>query len=136
MTAVKLLLTKKIELEKRENLGKMLEGMGIAPFIRFGTGEKKQGISSQSSVLGETFEALVAAVHIDAGSYEETKKFVIALFREPVLESSKNRTEPEQSSGLDEISRIWMLTGACDNCFQVDVCATMRMCYFDITGND
>ena len=126
---------KKIDLEKRENLGKMFEEMGIAPFIRFGIGEKKQGISSQSSVLGETFEALVAAVHIDAGNYEKTKKFVVNIFSEPVPESPKNRAS-EQSSGLDEISKIWMLTSACDNCFQVDVCATMRMCYFDITGDD
>jgi hypothetical protein len=104
-------------------------------FIRFGVGEKKQGISSQSSVLGETFEALIAAIYLDAGSYEKTKKFVIDLFSESVLENSKNQVS-EQSSGLDEISKIWMLTDVCDSCFQVDVCATMRMCYFDITGND
>jgi len=91
---------KKIELEKRENLGKMFEGMGIAPFIRFGIGEKKQGISSQSSVLGETFEALVAAVHIDAGSYEKTKRFVIDLFSEPVMQNPKSRAS-EQNSDLD-----------------------------------
>lgn len=126
---------KKIELEKRENLGKMLEEMNVAPFIRLGIGEKKQRIYSQSSVLGETFEALVAAVYIDAGNYEKTKKFVIDLFSEPVLQSSKNQVS-EQNSGLDDISKIWMLTSACDNCFQVDVCATMRMCYFDITGED
>jgi len=42
----------------------------------------------------------------------------------------------EKNSGLDEISEIWMLTNSCDNCFQPDVCATMRMCYFDITGDD
>ncbi|MFQ3612525.1 MAG: ribonuclease III domain-containing protein [Cyanobacteriota bacterium] len=126
---------KRIDLEKRENLGKMFEGMGIAPFIRLGIGEKKQRISSQSSVLGETFEALVAAVHIDAGNYEKTKKFVIDLFSEPVLESSNHRVS-EQKSGLNEISKMWMLTSACDNCFQVDVCANMRMCYFDITGDD
>ncbi|MCD8487026.1 MAG: hypothetical protein LRZ84_09920 [Desertifilum sp.] len=32
---------KKIELEKRENLGKTFEGMIISSFIRFGIGEKK-----------------------------------------------------------------------------------------------
>jgi len=126
---------KKIELEKRENLGKMFDGMGIAPFICFGIGEKKQGISSQSSVLGETFEALVAAVHLDSGSYEKTKKFVIELFSNPVLESSKNRAF-DQGKGIDEISKIWMMTSICNNCFQPDVCATMRMCHFDITGDD
>lgn len=126
---------KKIDLEKRENLGKMFEGMGIAPFIRFGIGEKKQGISSQSSVLGETFEALVAAVHIDGGSYEKTKRFVINLFKKPVLASSKSQANA-QDSGLDKISRIWMMTSSCNVCFQPDVCATMRMCHFDITGDD
>lgn len=126
---------KKIDLENRENLGKMFDGLGIASFIRFGVGEKKQGISSQSSVLGETFEALVAAVHIDGGSYEKTKRFVIDLFSKPILESSKNQAST-QSSELDEISKIWMLTNICDTCFQADVCATMMMCYFDITGDD
>lgn len=33
---------KKSELEKRENLGKIFGGMGIAPFIRFGLGEKNK----------------------------------------------------------------------------------------------
>jgi ribonuclease III len=125
---------KKIDLEKRENLGKIFEEMNIAPFIRFGIGEKKQGISSQSSVLGETFEALVAAVHVDAESYEKTKKFIIALFSDPVLESSKNRVF-DQNLGLDEIG-IRMLISSCGTCFQPDVCATMRMCHFDITGDN
>lgn len=126
---------KKIDLEKRESLGKRCEGMGITPFIRFGIGEKKQQISSQSSVLGETFEALVAAVHIDAGIYEETKRFVIDIFSEPVLESSKSRVS-NQGLGLNGISNIWMLTNSCNTCFQSDVCATMGMCHFDITGDD
>jgi ribonuclease-3 len=121
---------KKIELEKRENLGRMFEEMGIAPFIRFGRGESKQGISRQSSVLGETFEALVAAVHLDAGSYEKTKRFIIDLFSEPVLGSHK-RQEADESSGLDAVSKIWMLSTVCDSCFQPDVCATVRMCHFD-----
>ena len=71
---------KKAELEKRENLGKMFEEIGITKFIRFGKGEAKQNISSQSSVLGETFEALVAAIHIDSGSYEKAKKVIVDLF--------------------------------------------------------
>jgi ribonuclease III len=65
---------KKIDLEKRESLGKMFEEMGIEPFIRLGIGEKKQRISSQSSVLGETFEAVIAAVHIDSNSLDRIKR--------------------------------------------------------------
>jgi ribonuclease-3 len=72
--------TKKIELEKRENLGNLFRELDIASFIRLGLGEQKQGIAQQSSVLGETFEALVAAVYLDAKNYEATKSLVAKLF--------------------------------------------------------
>lgn len=80
---------KKSDLEKRENLGKMFQEMGIASFIRFGIGEQKQGISKQSSVLGETFEALVAAVYVDTRSYETTKRLFINLFNKAGVADSK-----------------------------------------------
>ncbi len=71
---------KKIELEKRESLGNLFRDLGIASFIRFGLGEQKQGIAQQSSVLGETFEALIAAVYLDKKSYETTKNLIAKLF--------------------------------------------------------
>lgn len=71
---------KKSELEKRESLGNLFRELDIASFIRFGLGEQKQGIAQQSSVLGETFEALVAAVYLDAKNYETTKEWIAKLF--------------------------------------------------------
>ncbi len=71
---------KKIELEKRESLGNLFRDLDIASFIRFGLGEQKQGIAQQSSVLGETFEALVAAVYMDQKSYKTTKTLISSLF--------------------------------------------------------
>ncbi|GBO55406.1 ribonuclease III [Pseudanabaena sp. lw0831] len=71
---------KKIELEKRESLGNLFRAIGIASFIRFGLGEQKQNIAQQSSVLGETFEALIAAVYLDKKSYETTKSLISKLF--------------------------------------------------------
>ena len=71
---------KKSELEKRESLGNRFRELDIASFIRFGSGEQKQGIAKQSSVLGETFEALVAAVYLDAKNYETTKNWIAELF--------------------------------------------------------
>lgn len=73
---------KKIDLESRESLGKMFERMNLKQFIRLGIGETKQGVSRHFSVLGETFEALIAAIHIDAGNYAVTKGVVINLFDE------------------------------------------------------
>ncbi|MEO1428767.1 MAG: ribonuclease III domain-containing protein [Cyanobacteria bacterium J06632_19] len=88
---------KKIDLEKRENLGKMFQEIGIAPFIRFGIGEQKQGISTQSSVLGETFEALVAAVHVDTQNYETTKRLFINLFNKAAVADSKKKSSNQDS---------------------------------------
>jgi ribonuclease-3 len=125
---------KKIDLEKRENLGMMLRKLNIVPFIRFGIGEQKQEIANQLSVLGETFEALIAAVHTDGGNYEATKKIIISLFNKLAIENYKPQIYEQDSQ--PDISKVWMLYDVCNMCFQVDVCTTMRMCYFDITGDD
>ena len=126
---------KKMELEKRESLGRMFEELGLAKFIRLGVGERKQGIQSQVSVLGETFEALIAAIHIDTSNYEKTREIIINLFDKPVPGKFINQTST-QSQHLDEIGRTWLQFHMCDTCFQSDVCAAMRMCYFDATGDD
>ncbi|MCY7324145.1 MAG: hypothetical protein LH660_20670 [Phormidesmis sp. CAN_BIN36] len=123
-----------VELEKRESLGTKLREMQISQFIRFGRGEEKQNISIQSSVLGETFEALIAAIHIDGGSYETTKKVVIELFQDQAPKTLSR--EPPEVSESSAGGEAWMYYDSCDMCFQTDVCNTMRMCYFDITGQD
>lgn len=127
----------KSDLEKRENLGKMFQEMGIASFIRFGKGERKQEISKQFSVLGETFEALVAAVHIDTQSYETTKRLFINLFNKAAVGDSKKKcsNQSKKNSELDEIGKIWMRFNICETCVHPDICGTMRNCYLDITGD-
>ncbi len=124
---------KKIDLEKRENLGKVLQRMEINQFIRFGVGERKQDISKQSSVLGETFEALIAAVHIDAGSYEATKKLVIQLFTKQTPSNSPQNVvfKPAEDDDLDADQKLWMRFNSCGNCIHRDICARMMNCMFD-----
>lgn len=129
---------KKIDLEKRENLGAMLRDMEIAPFIRFGLGEQKQGISKQSSVLGETFEALIAAVHVDAGRYEITKSLIVKLFNKQVA-SVSTQTVPQESikdSGINTVQKLWASFNSCAHCIHSDVCAGMMTCMFDLSDSD
>ncbi len=129
---------KKIDLEKRENLGAMLRDMEIAPFIRFGRGEQKQGISKQSSVLGETFEALIAAVHVDAGCYEITKDLIVELFDEQVAIVSAQTVlqESDTDSGINTVQKLWISLNSCGHCVQSDICANMMMCMFDVSDSD
>jgi ribonuclease III len=58
---------KKSDLESRKSLGKLSIALAIAPFMRLGAGEKKQQVDQQSSVVGETFEAVIAAIYQDGG---------------------------------------------------------------------
>ena len=125
---------KKIELEKRESLSTKLREMQISQFIRLGVGEKKQNILIQSSVLGETFEALIAAIHIDGGSYEATKKIVVGLFQDQAPKTVSKG--PPNVSELSAGSEVGAYYDSCDTCFQADLCDTMKVCYFDITGQD
>lgn len=126
---------RKSELENRESLGKLCAELGISPFIRLGIGEKKQNIASHPSVSGETFEALVAAVYLDTESYEKTKQWTIDLFSRLVSQDLKIQL-PNQDLHSSQVFRTEMLISWCNHCFQPDVCRTLRMCHFDITGDD
>ncbi len=74
--------TKKSDLENRKSLGKLSIALAIAPFMRLGSGEKKQQVDQQSSVIGETFEAVIAAIYQDGGLEiirKLTQKWFLAL---------------------------------------------------------
>ena len=57
----------------------------------------------------------------------------IAKFKKPKGDSKKKSSNKD--SALDDISKIWMLFNVCETCVHPDVCATMRNCYLDITGD-
>lgn len=127
----------KSKLENRKNLAQMFQKMQITQFIRFGKGEEKQNISNQYSVLGETFEALIAAIHLDSGSYEITKKVVINLFKETkeTVVGHSNYQVSNQDSELDEIGNTWIHFNVCNTCVNSDICAIIKMCYLDVNSN-
>lgn len=137
---------KKIDLENRENLGRKLQEIQLVPFIRFGLGEKKEDISKQLSVLGETFEALIAAIHVDGGSYEKTKKLVLKLFNKKISSTSiqaapkkaiKNSDKKAiKDSEVDIFERLWMLSISCGHCVHPDICAKVGICMFDLSDSD
>jgi ribonuclease III len=102
--------TKKSQIESRDNLGLMMQKMELARFIRLGLGEQVQNISKHPSVLGETLEALIAAIYIDEGCYEKTKLIIGNLFKS-VFEPMSTKEDTE----VDIMAEIWMRYNTCDS---------------------
>jgi ribonuclease-3 len=75
------LTSRKSKLEDRESLGSMELAVSIAPYMRLGNGERKNQAQQQTSVIGETFEAVIAAIYQDGG-HETIKQLVTGWFKE------------------------------------------------------
>jgi ribonuclease-3 len=75
------LTIRKSSLEERESLGSMEPALSIAPNMRLGKGEYKLQVNQQKSVVGETFEAIIAAIYLDGG-HEIIKQLVTGWFEE------------------------------------------------------
>jgi ribonuclease-3 len=76
----------KQQLEKREHLGGMPQAIAIASHLLMNKGEKRQAVEQQTSVRGETLEAVIAAIREDVG-YDITQQVVSSWFT-PFLKSA------------------------------------------------
>jgi ribonuclease-3 len=64
-------------------LAKVARAMGIAAFLRLGKGELKTGGRQKSSILADTFEAVVGAIYLDAGYERCADVLELWLWRMP-----------------------------------------------------
>ncbi len=72
--------SKKKELERKESLARISQGLGIGHFIKLGAGEKKQKANEEPYVLAETLEALIGAIYLDGG-YDASKNVITKWFK-------------------------------------------------------
>jgi ribonuclease III len=77
--------------------------LGIGAALRLGKGEDQSGGRSKESILADSFEALIGAVHLDAG-WERAQALVIDLLG-PTIEASSDRP-----GGHDYKTRLQELT--------------------------
>lgn len=54
-------------LVKGETLADIAKGLDLGDYLRLGVGEQKSGGHRRSSILADALEAIIGAVHIDAG---------------------------------------------------------------------
>jgi ribonuclease III len=72
--------TKRIELEREENLAQLGKSLEIGLFIKLGIGEKKMRAHEQPYVLAETLEAIIGAVYLDGG-FSNARGVIKKLFQ-------------------------------------------------------
>jgi ribonuclease-3 len=68
-------------LVRRETLAEIARELDLGAFIRLGSGERRSGGHKRSSILADGLEAVLGAVHLDAG-IEAARRVIVRLFDE------------------------------------------------------
>ncbi len=77
--------------------------LGLGEFIRLGRGEETTGGRDKSSILSDTFEAILGAVYIDLG-IEASRELILRLLDDQLAEAA------ELGAGLDWKTSLQELT--------------------------
>lgn len=72
-------------------LAGVARGLGIGSLIRLGRGEQLTGGADKASILADTTEAIIGAIHVSGGA-EVSHRFVHALF-DPLMEAAEARAD-------------------------------------------
>lgn len=88
-------------LVKQETLHQLAVGLGLPEVIRLGEGESRSGGSRRPSILADALEALIGAVHLDAG-YGAAEALVRRLFRDVQINPNMAATAKDPKTELQE----------------------------------
>jgi ribonuclease-3 len=88
-------------LVKQETLHQLAVGLGLPEVLRLGEGESRSGGSRRPSILADALEAIIGAVHLDAG-YGAAEGLVHRLFQEVEINPNMAATAKDPKTELQE----------------------------------
>jgi ribonuclease-3 len=88
-------------LVRQETLHQLAAGLGLPDVIRLGEGESRSGGSRRPSILADALEALIGAVHLDAG-YSAAEALVRRLFADVQINPSMAAAAKDPKTELQE----------------------------------
>ena len=88
-------------LVKQETLHQLAVGLGLPEVVRLGEGEMRSGGSRRPSILADALEALIGAVHLDAG-YGAAEALVHRLFQDVEINPTMAATAKDPKTELQE----------------------------------
>lgn len=83
-------------LVKGEKLTELAIGINLSEYLILGSGEMKSGGYRRASILADTMEAIIGAVHLDS-DFVRCKKLILSIYQEPLstISSSENLKDPK-----------------------------------------
>ncbi|MBA2964161.1 MULTISPECIES: ribonuclease III [Ramlibacter] len=88
-------------LVKQDTLFQLAVGLGLANVLRLGEGEARSGGSKRPSILADALEAVIGAVHLDAG-YPAAEALVRRLFQDMQITPSMQAAAKDPKTELQE----------------------------------
>jgi ribonuclease-3 len=88
-------------LVKQDTLHQVALGLGLPPVIRLGEGEARSGGDKRPSILADALEAVIGAVHLDAG-YPAAEALVRRLFAGVQITPSMQAAAKDPKTELQE----------------------------------
>jgi len=88
-------------LVKQETLHQLAVGLGLPDLLRLGEGELRSGGSRRPSILADALEALIGAVHLDAG-YAAAESLVRRLFADVEIKPTMAASAKDPKTELQE----------------------------------
>ena len=84
-------------------LAEVARTLNLGTFIRLGRGEESTGGRDKSSILADTFEAVLGAVYLDHG-IEVTRKLILDLFEDLIAQASTLGAGLDWKTSLQELT--------------------------------
>ena len=88
-------------LVKQETLHQLSVGLGLSQVIRLGEGESRSGGNKRPSILADALEAVIGAVHLDAG-YGPAEALVRRLFQDVEIKPEMQAAAKDPKTELQE----------------------------------
>ena len=86
-------------------LAQIAKTIGLGAFILLGKGELHTNGREKSSILADTFEAVIAAVYLDGG-FENAFQFVEKHFGPSIVTLNNRTTNQDYKSRLQEVAQV------------------------------
>ncbi|WP_298923648.1 ribonuclease III [uncultured Ramlibacter sp.] len=88
-------------LVKQDTLHQLAAGLGLSDVLRLGEGEARSGGSKRPSILADALEAVIGAVHLDAG-YGAAEALVHRLFKDVEINPQMKAVARDPKTELQE----------------------------------